>query len=130
MPDIVESPPTVVDGVVYVTSINHAYALDDATGSVIWSYDTERFPAREFPARVLHGVYYLSPDDRIHALDVQDGKEIWSYRASSFLSTAPVVSDGALFAATEAERSSPWTRKRALRCGQSRKMEWGCRGLR
>ena len=102
MPDIVESPPTVVDGVVYVTSINHAYALDDATGSVIWSYDTEWFPAREFPARVIHGVYYLSPDDRIHALDVQDGKEIWSYRASSFLSTAPVVSDGALFAATEA----------------------------
>ena len=101
MPDIVESPPTVVDGVVYVTAINHAYALDESTGAVIWSYDTERFPAREFPALVVQGVYYLSPDDRIHALDTQNGEAIWTYRASTFLSAAPVASDGAFFFTTE-----------------------------
>lgn len=101
-PDRVESPPTVVDGVVYVTAANRAYALDESTGSVIWSHDTERFPARDFPALVIEGVYYHLPDDRVHALDAQNGKEIWSYRASSPLSAAPVVSGGTFFAATEA----------------------------
>ena len=32
-----ESPPTVVDGVVYLTAVNTAYALDEATGEEIWS---------------------------------------------------------------------------------------------
>ncbi len=102
MPDRVESPPTVVDGTVYVTAVNRAYALDESTRRVIWSHDTERFPAREFPALVIQGVYYLSPDDRVHALEAQNGAEIWTYSLPSPLSTAPVVSEGVFFAATEA----------------------------
>ena len=98
----VEAAPTVLDGVVYAPAVNQAYALAKSTGEVIWSYDTERFPARDFPALVVEGVYYHSPDEEIHALDAQTGETIWTYRASSFLSAAPVVSDGTFFAATEA----------------------------
>ena len=43
-----ESPPTVIGGVVYLTSVNTANALDEATGELVWSYGTERFPARDF----------------------------------------------------------------------------------
>ena len=40
----VESPPAVLDGVVYLTVINQAYAFDEATGALIWSINTEEFP--------------------------------------------------------------------------------------
>jgi outer membrane protein assembly factor BamB len=102
IPDRVESPPMVLDGVVYVTAANQAYALDESTGSVIWSYNTERFPARDFPALVIDGVYYLAPDDMVHALDAETGETIWTYLAPAPISTAPVVSDGVFFAVAEA----------------------------
>ena len=103
IPDRVESPPTVLDGVVYVTAVNQAYALDESTGNVIWSYDTERFPARDFPALVVDGVlYYLAPNDTVHALDAETGETIWTYLAPAPISAAPVVSDGVFFALTEA----------------------------
>ena len=98
----VEAAPTVLDGVVYAPAVNQAYALAESTGDVIWSHDTERFPARDFPALVVEGIYYHSPDEETHALDAQTGETIWTYRRPSFLSAAPVVSDSTFFAATEA----------------------------
>ena len=97
----VESAPTVLDGVVYLTVVNEAYALDEMTGEVIWSYDTEQYPARDFPALVVDGVYYLSPDRFLHALDVATGEPLWTYQAAGLISAAPAVYDGAVFAATE-----------------------------
>ena len=97
----VRSAPTVLDGVVYQTVVNEAYALDEPTGEVIWRYGTERYPARDFPALVVDGVYYLSPDEFVHALDAATGELRWTYQAMSPVNAAPVVADGRLFAATE-----------------------------
>ena len=97
----VESGPTVLDGVVYLTVVNEAYALDEMTGEVIWSYGTERFPARDFPALVVDGVYYLSPDDFLHALDAATGELLWTYQARGPISAAPVAAGGVVFGATE-----------------------------
>ncbi len=97
----VESAPTVRDGVVYLTVVNEAYALDEMTGAVIWRYVTERFPARDFPALVVDGVYYLSPDNILHALDADTGEPLWSHQAAGPISSAPTVTDGMIFAATE-----------------------------
>ncbi len=97
----VESAPTVHNGVVYLTVVNKAYALSEMTGEVIWSYDTERFPARDFPALVVDGVYYLSPDEFLHALDAATGEELWRYSAHGPISAAPVVANSVVFAATE-----------------------------
>ena len=41
----VKSVPTVLNGTVYLTVVNTAYALDESTGDVIWSYGTARYPA-------------------------------------------------------------------------------------
>ena len=97
----VESAPTVLDGVVYLTVVNEAYALDEMTGEVIWSHGTERYPARDFPALVVDGIYYLSPDDFLHALDADTGELLWTHQAVGLISAAPVVADGMVFAATE-----------------------------
>ena len=96
----VESAPTVLDGVVYLTVINQAYAFDEATGELIWSVNTEEFTARDFPALVVDGIYYLAPGDYVHALDAATGEEMWSYDAAA-LSTPPVVTDGVLYGASE-----------------------------
>ena len=96
----VESDPVVIDGVVYLTVVNRAYAFNESTGDVIWEVNTEEFPARDFPALVVDGVYYLAPSDKVYALDAATGDELWSYEAAS-LSTAPVVADGVLYGASE-----------------------------
>ena len=97
----VETGPTVLGGVVYLTVVNEAYALDESTGDEIWSYGTERYPARDFPALVVDGVYYLSPDEVLHALRADTGETLWTYQASTFISAAPVVAHGMVFAAAE-----------------------------
>ena len=69
-----DSPPTVRDGVLYLTAVNNAFAIDEETGDLIWSYGTETFPARDFPAVIADGVYYFSPNNRLYALDRRQGR--------------------------------------------------------
>ena len=92
----VESAPTIVDGAVYLTVANRAYAFNEETGEVIWEVNTEEFPARDFPALLVDGIYYLAPSSKVYALDAANGEERWSYEAA-MLSTAPVVKDGVLY---------------------------------
>ncbi len=99
-----ELPPTVVDGVAYLTSVNTAYALDAATGEELWSFGTDRFPARNFPALVVDGAYYFSPDNHLYALNVSTGMPRWTYEADAMIVTAPVVADGLVFAGSESGR--------------------------
>jgi len=98
----VESAPAVMDGVVYLTVINQAYAFKEATGEPIWSVNTEEFPAQDLPALVVDGTYYLAPGDYVYALDSATGEEMWSYEAYE-LSSPLVVADGVLYGASEAE---------------------------
>lgn len=95
----VKSGPTVIDGVVYLTVINQAYALNEATGEAIWHVNTEEFPARDFPALVVDGVYFLAPSDKVHALDAATGDELWSYDAGE-ISTPLVVDEGVVYGAS------------------------------
>ncbi len=96
----VESSPTVLNGVVYLTVINQAYAFDAATGALIWSVNTEEFPARDYPALVVDGTYYLTPSGYVYALDAATGEEIWTYEAHE-LSTSPLVADGVFYGASD-----------------------------
>ena len=95
----VESAPTVLEGVVYLTVVNRAYAINESTGELIWEVNTEEFPARDFPALVVDGVYFLAPSSKVYALDAATGKQLWRYE-SAMLSTAPVVAGGVLYGAT------------------------------
>ena len=96
-----ESPPAVLDGVVYLTAVNTAYALNEATGEEIWSYGTEKFPARDHPAVVVDGVYYFAPDSNLYALDVTTGHMNWFYVASGLITDAPVVAEGMVYVRSE-----------------------------
>ena len=96
-----ESPPAVVDGVVYLTAVNNAYALGEATGELLWNYGTEMFPAMDRPAVVDDGVYYFAPDNNLYAMNTETGHFAWYYVAESFIVDTPVVAEGMVYLSME-----------------------------
>lgn len=96
-----ESPPAVVDGVVYLTAVNNAYALDEATGNLIWNYGTEMFPAMDRPAVVDDGVYYFAPDNNLYAMNTETGHFAWYYVAEDFIVDTPLAADGMVYLSME-----------------------------
>ena len=96
-----QSPPAVVDGVVYLTAVNVAYALVEATGELIWNYDTEMLPAMDRPAVVEDGVYYFAPDNNLYALDTETGHFEWYYIADEFIVDTPLVAGGMVYLSME-----------------------------
>ena len=99
-----QSPPAVSEGVVHLTAVNTAYALDESTGTLIWSYGTERLPARDVPAVVADGVHYFSPDQYLYALDAATGEVIWSYEADKLINSTPVAAGGIAYVSSESGR--------------------------
>lgn len=75
-----ESVPIVVDGVMYVSQPNEVYALDGATGRLIWEHHwrpaLERGPNRGV---AVYGqkVYFGTPDAHLVALDARTGNMVW-----------------------------------------------------
>jgi quinohemoprotein ethanol dehydrogenase len=106
----IEGTPLVIDGIMYVTSAwTVTYALDAATGALIWSYDP-RVPA-EWGGNSCCGVgsrglaawegkiIIATLDGRLIALDAANGEPIWTTQTFSkdfpyAITGAPRVFDG------------------------------------
>ncbi len=84
-----EATPIVVDGVMYFsTAWDHIYAIDAATGKVIWQHDPKVDGSKAAHAccdvvnrgvAVWKGkVYFGTIDGRLIALDAATGKQVWS----------------------------------------------------
>ncbi|MEM6292711.1 MAG: PQQ-binding-like beta-propeller repeat protein, partial [Myxococcota bacterium] len=75
---VIESTPTVVDGLVLVGTFAGALqALDVRTGSPRWAYETGGQKLRA-SVSVLGGVAYFGADDDVfRAVDIADGRERW-----------------------------------------------------
>jgi alcohol dehydrogenase (cytochrome c) len=77
-----ESSPIVVDGVIFISTIDDVFALDGATGDLIWQYNYSPLPGltkgRNFGVAVGDGKVFLGThDDHVVALDQKTGKEVW-----------------------------------------------------
>src|SRR5579862_3018953 len=90
-----ESPPVAVDGVVYVNALESGgttYALDEATGNIIWTQDT--FDGSEGTVAYWWGVVYEAEAcDQVTAWLGIDGTQLW-YHSSGCTGgggAAPVV---------------------------------------
>jgi outer membrane protein assembly factor BamB len=75
------STPAVANGVVYVYSrLGYSYALNESSGSKLWSYN---FSSGGFVDRtpvILEGrVYFSAFSGQIFSLNVTDGSKIWNY---------------------------------------------------
>ncbi len=81
-----EVTPVVIDGVMYVTGPNEAYALDAGTGRQIWSFRTPRTPgllgeagggANRGVAVGGSRVFMITDNAHLLALDRGSGKKLW-----------------------------------------------------
>jgi alcohol dehydrogenase (cytochrome c) len=81
-----EVTPVVVDGVMYITGPNEAYALDATTGRPIWSFRTPRTPgllseagggANRGVALSGNRVFTITDNAHLLALDRATGRKLW-----------------------------------------------------
>ncbi|MGC4192819.1 MAG: PQQ-binding-like beta-propeller repeat protein [Thermomicrobiales bacterium] len=96
----------VVDGVVYQGTfngdVNHAYALDAKTGSVLWQFDSPVDPTYGFlpPAVGPDIVYFPSHDQHVYALDRTTGKMAWSFATGASAEASPALIGDTLYFAS------------------------------
>jgi alcohol dehydrogenase (cytochrome c) len=105
-----EAPPIVNDGIMYVTTaFNGLYALDAATGRLLWSYVRE-LPEDVFPEVCcdvvnrgvgLYGdkVYMTTLDTHLLAFDAKTGEIVWDavvddYLSGSVMTLSPLIVRG------------------------------------
>lgn len=88
-----EATPLVVDGVMYVTgSWSRVYALDAASGKLLWEYDPKVPPEWAVNAccdvvnrgvAIWNGAVYVGAlDGRLIALDAKNGAQLWSVQTT------------------------------------------------
>src|SRR5579862_6647577 len=103
--DALQSTPIVVDGIMYVsTARSFVYALDGATGRVIWQYKHVPLPGYSLPAlvksygvAVANGkVFIATYDEFVVALDQKTGQEVWKTAVDDPTSCGCRISSAAL----------------------------------
>jgi outer membrane protein assembly factor BamB len=104
----VDSPPAVVDGLVYVSSGGSGsppeggsvYALNAATGARVWIYNTGH--GLTAPA-VANGVVYVSSGQSLYALNASTGAKLWRQTAPTGQARiVAAVANGVLYVSTGA----------------------------
>jgi outer membrane protein assembly factor BamB len=88
--DSIESSAAIVDGAVYVGSMDGSlYAIDLATGKVRWQYQTAG-PVGESSPCVHGGVAYIGDlGGVLHAVDIVTGKARWTFKAEDEIKSSP-----------------------------------------
>ena len=97
----VRSSPAVADGAVYEGSdTGYVYALNAATGSVIWQYNSgtglDSSPA--FANGVVYvGTLYYGGHGSVVALNAATGAVIWQFLTNSGIESSPAVVNGVVY---------------------------------
>jgi len=102
-----QSPPIVNDGVMYLTTpLNLVYAVNAATGDVLWQYRRQLpfdlsllHPTNRGVALYGDKVYMATSDAVVVALDAKSGKVVWEkpvedYKTGYYMTMAPLAVDG------------------------------------
>jgi outer membrane protein assembly factor BamB len=95
--DAVESTAAIVDGTVYVGSLDeHLYALDLATGRQKWAYKAGPIKA---PVSVRQGLVYVGDADGLfHCVDAATGTKRWTFETGAEITSgANFAGDNVLF---------------------------------
>jgi alcohol dehydrogenase (cytochrome c) len=106
-----------VDGVLYISSPDNAWAVDATNGRVLWHYwwktrGGEGEIGNRGMAMYHNWVYFETPDDYLVSLDAKTGKERWHKEISDFgdqyfSTTAPVVVGDHLLVGTSDDMDAP-----------------------
>lgn len=106
-----KSTPLEVDGVLYFTVPDYAWALDAKTGAQIWKFhrasDGDHLGQRGvgyYKGRV----YFGTPDAHLICLDARNGKQIWDVKLAEvkmgyYISVAPLIIKGLVIVGTSGD---------------------------
>jgi alcohol dehydrogenase (cytochrome c) len=92
--------PIMVDGVIYASAPDNAWAIDARTGKVKWHYHWKTRGGTHIGSRGLgmwgNFVYFETPDNYLVSLDARTGRERWHVEIATleetyFSTTAPIV---------------------------------------
>jgi acido-empty-quinoprotein group A len=96
----IKATPLLVDGVLYLSTPNNAFAYDARTGKQIWHYYWRSLGGSNIGNRGLgmwgNYLFMDTPDQHLVSLDAASGKERWNrqkadYRGDHYATTAPTV---------------------------------------
>ncbi len=77
----IKASPLLVNGVIYVSAMDHVWAVDARTGYAIWHYiyppNKGGTIGQRGVAMYKDSIYYLSPDDHLVCLRASDGSVRW-----------------------------------------------------
>ncbi len=102
------SAPTVYNGVMYVINGKWTFAIDVATGRMLWRTPVEAEPGGSHAAinrgaaTIYNGkIYRVTIDNHLIALDMKTGKQVWKQqfadqREGYYATSAPIVANGVL----------------------------------
>jgi outer membrane protein assembly factor BamB len=95
-----EQRPAIMDGVVYVGTIDGAvHGLDVTTGEDRWSWQGERGVSTRVDL-VANGVAYVSPwNGQLLSISLDDGRELWRFSTRAPI-VAPTMAGGTLYVQT------------------------------
>jgi outer membrane protein assembly factor BamB len=94
----VKSTPVVGDGKVYVTTADHIYALDAATGAEAWN--ASQAGTSSTPA-VSGGTVTVGSFDGLHAYNASTGAPLWTFTAARVDVSPVIAGDVAYFGTNE-----------------------------
>jgi len=99
-PEAIYSTPVVADDTVYFGAYDGwVYALDLATGDILWERETGGPIIGS--AVVQDGIVYIGSDDgRLYALDAVGLAEKWRFKTSDSIWATPLVTDGVVYVAS------------------------------
>ncbi len=124
---VIKSIPLMVDGVLYFSAPNHAYAVDAYTGREIWHFVWHGRGAIGNRGMAMWGrwLYFETPDNNVVSLEAATGKERWhrpvvAPNQSHFSTIAPVVIGRHVLTgiAGDAGNSSGWLEARDPETGE------------
>ncbi|MFL6552722.1 MAG: PQQ-binding-like beta-propeller repeat protein [Chthoniobacterales bacterium] len=94
----ITSPPAVHGDSVYITNGTDVVAVDQATGTRLWSFTAADFAAITNTPAYADGVVYATGTDTIFALDANTGKKIWRVNIpTEYRLSAPAVGNGIVY---------------------------------
>lgn len=106
-----KSTPLEVNGVLYFTTTDHAWAIDARTGHPVWKFDRPsrgNHIAQRGLAMYRDRLFFGTPDGHLLCLNAKDGKQIWDVELGDtkfgyYVSMAPLIVKGRVIAATSGD---------------------------
>jgi alcohol dehydrogenase (cytochrome c) len=110
----IKGTPLEINGILYLTTPDHVWALDARNGQQIWVFNRPsqgNHIAQRGVAFYNDRLYFGTPDAHLICLDARNGKQIWDmeiadWKFGYYLSVAPIIVKGKVLVGTSGDQTN------------------------